>query len=133
MSFDESVRALRRLQVETGSLACLGCGHEHSCSTRGCAIIRKAADRMEAVQQENKVLRKEADKRLKQVVHLATENAALLADLKSCLIDNCQFCAHHEAEPDCECDCLTCESEGCACRTCRDGSRFEWTGPREEK
>ena len=31
----------------TGSLACLGCGHEHNCSTRGCAIIREAADQLE--------------------------------------------------------------------------------------
>jgi|GEM_PF-1161361 len=41
---NESVRALRRLSVETGSLACLGCGHEHNCSTHGCAILRDAAD-----------------------------------------------------------------------------------------
>lgn len=34
--------ALRDLKVQTGSLACLGCGHEHNCSTHGCAIIRDA-------------------------------------------------------------------------------------------
>lgn len=34
--------ALRRLQVETGSLVCLGCGYEHNCSIHGCAIIREA-------------------------------------------------------------------------------------------
>ena len=33
--------ALRTLKVQTGSLACLGCGHEHNCSTEGCAILRK--------------------------------------------------------------------------------------------
>lgn len=37
-------RALRGLSMETGSLACLGCGHEHNCSTYGCAILRDAAD-----------------------------------------------------------------------------------------
>lgn len=26
----EIMRALRRLRVETGSLACAGCGHEHN-------------------------------------------------------------------------------------------------------
>lgn len=38
----ELITALERLKVETGSLACLGCGYEHSCSTHGCAIIREA-------------------------------------------------------------------------------------------
>lgn len=41
---DKIARALRHLSVETGSLACLGCGHEHNCSTHGCAILRDAAD-----------------------------------------------------------------------------------------
>ena len=34
--------ALRSLKVQTVSLACLGCGHEHNCSTEGCAILRHA-------------------------------------------------------------------------------------------
>ena len=42
----ELVNALRRLKVETGSLACLGCGHEHNCGVSGCAIIREATDRI---------------------------------------------------------------------------------------
>lgn len=36
------IAALRRLRVQTGSLACLGCGYEQSCSVRGCAILRAA-------------------------------------------------------------------------------------------
>lgn len=37
------VTALRALGIETGSLACLGCDyHDGRCSTRGCAIIRRA-------------------------------------------------------------------------------------------
>lgn len=35
---------LNRLRVETGSLACLGCGREHNCSVQGCAVLREAAD-----------------------------------------------------------------------------------------
>ena len=31
--------ALRRMKVETGSLICFGCGHEHNCNTRGCALM----------------------------------------------------------------------------------------------
>lgn len=30
MKIDELIKALRGLKVETGSLACLGCGHEHN-------------------------------------------------------------------------------------------------------
>ena len=30
-------------------LRCLGCGHEHNCGTGGCAIIREAADKLQAV------------------------------------------------------------------------------------
>lgn len=47
MTTRELAEAVRRLSVETGSLACLGCGHEHSCSVRGCAILREAADALD--------------------------------------------------------------------------------------
>ncbi len=40
----ELLAALGRLKVETGSLACLGCGHEHNCGTHGCAILQAAAE-----------------------------------------------------------------------------------------
>ena len=46
MNDTELIRALGRLKVETGSLACLGCGHEHSCSVHGCAILRAARERI---------------------------------------------------------------------------------------
>lgn len=46
MTDQELIRALRRLMVETGSLACLGCGHEHNCGIHGCAVIRRAAERL---------------------------------------------------------------------------------------
>ena len=49
MKTDELIEALRRLKVQTGSLACLGCGHEHNCGTGGCAIIREAADKLHEV------------------------------------------------------------------------------------
>ena len=48
MDYTKTMRALRWLKVETGSLACLGCGYEHNCSTHGCAIIRNAVEHMEA-------------------------------------------------------------------------------------
>lgn len=46
MKIEDLIAALRRLKVQTGSLACLGCGHEHNCSTSGCAIIREAVDEL---------------------------------------------------------------------------------------
>lgn len=42
MTRTELVKKLRRLKVETGSLACMGCGHEHNCSVSGCAIMNEA-------------------------------------------------------------------------------------------
>lgn len=42
MAKPELLAALRRLKVETGSLACLGCGHERNCGIHGCAILREA-------------------------------------------------------------------------------------------
>ena len=36
----ELLKALGRLAVETGSLACLDCGWEHDCGAPGCAILR---------------------------------------------------------------------------------------------
>lgn len=59
MTANELIKALRRLKVQTGSLACLGCGHEHNCGIHGCAIIREAAERMgdfNTVFNENAVL-----------------------------------------------------------------------------
>ena len=44
MTISKLIQALNGLKVETGSLACLGCGHEHNCSTHGCAILREAID-----------------------------------------------------------------------------------------
>lgn len=50
MTTDELIRALERMESETGSLAdssfCLGCGHEHNCGMYGCAVIREAIDRI---------------------------------------------------------------------------------------
>lgn len=47
MKREELIRCLHRLKAETGSLACLGCGHEHGCGIRGCAILREAIRQLE--------------------------------------------------------------------------------------
>ena len=46
MKTDELIEALGRLKVQTGSLACLGCGHEHNCGVHGCALIREAVNQL---------------------------------------------------------------------------------------
>lgn len=46
MTINELITALQRLEVESGSIACLGCGHEHNCGIHGCAIIREAAEKL---------------------------------------------------------------------------------------
>lgn len=50
MNDSDLIRALRRIKVETGSLVCLGCGHEHNCSTHGCAVINEAVKRLDVDQ-----------------------------------------------------------------------------------
>lgn len=48
LSLPELLQAIRRLKVETGSLACLGCGYEHDCGIHGCAILRAAEWRLDS-------------------------------------------------------------------------------------
>lgn len=61
MTTNGLLEALARLRVETGSLACLGCGREHNCSTHGCAILRAAADLIERLTAENAKAEAERD------------------------------------------------------------------------
>ncbi len=49
MNDKDLLQELRRLKVEIGIHACLGCGHEHNCDIHGCAIIREAAERIESL------------------------------------------------------------------------------------
>lgn len=58
----ELINALHRLKVETGSLACLGCEHEHNCGVHGCAIMREAADRIANMDTHILALQKETEK-----------------------------------------------------------------------
>ena len=62
MTNEEIVKWLRSKKVETGSLLCLGCGHEHNCGIHGCAVMRAAADAMENLMTENAALHQIAEK-----------------------------------------------------------------------
>lgn len=50
MSDRELIAALNRLKVETGSLACMGCGYEHNCGIHGCAVIREVSETLQRFQ-----------------------------------------------------------------------------------
>lgn len=41
------IRQLKIIAVERRPEACLGCGFEHSCSVRGCAVINRAVELLE--------------------------------------------------------------------------------------
>ena len=77
-SVDEVVKNLKQLCVETGSLACFCCGHEHNCSTKGCAILRDAADRLE--QQEQRIAELEAENEHIRQTHISRSAAQMLVD-----------------------------------------------------
>lgn len=86
MRDQELVNAIRRLKVETGSLACMGCGHEHNCGVSGCAVMREAADRIAnqsthiaALQQEIEKLRGQ-NKQLREAAALVTKESAELLE-----------------------------------------------------
>lgn len=61
MDREELLRALRRMAPETGSLHCLGCGHEHSCSVHGCAVVNAAVLEINMLADQNKLLREQLD------------------------------------------------------------------------
>lgn len=54
MRDEDLLAALKRLKVQTGSLACLGCGREHNCGIHGCAILREAVAFVEKKLAEDK-------------------------------------------------------------------------------
>lgn len=47
MKAEQIVTALKGLKVQTGSLACMGCGQEHNCGIHGCAIVLAAIQELE--------------------------------------------------------------------------------------
>lgn len=78
MKRDEIVAGLRRQRVETGSIACLGCGWENSCGVHGCRIMREAADMLENDETCDGVLRDAIEKWKKAYGTLREKHSALL-------------------------------------------------------
>lgn len=93
MKDKDLVNAIRRLKVETRSLACIGCGHGHNCGVSGCAIMREAADRIAnqsthiaALQQEIEKLRGQ-NEQLREAAALVTKESAELLERRWILVE----------------------------------------------
>lgn len=91
MTDQELIRALNRLKVETGSLACMGCGQENNCSIHGCAIIRGAADRLTSLMEDLERVTRERDAAVAQ-----------LASLDVCIYCKNGHCAARNGTKECE-------------------------------
>lgn len=149
MTTNDLLEALARLRVETGSLACLGCGHEHNCSTHGCQILREAAAQLEHFTAENRALRNAlATKPTKRLLYARAtylremvkelnaqrekteaERDALLEQIKarrSCL--DCKHFDYCEFDDATVIDCMNCVTKNCPCYQCGNSSRWEWRG-----
>ena len=149
MTTNDLLEALARLRVETGSLACLGCGHEHNCSTHGCQILCEAAAQLEHFTAENRALRNAlATKPTKRSLYARAtylremvkelnaqrekaeaERGALLEQIKarrSCL--DCKHFDYCEFDDATVIDCMNCVTKNCPCYQCGNSSRWEWRG-----
>lgn len=78
MTNNELAEFLRNMKVETGSLLCLGCGHEHNCGIHGCVILSMAADALDNSERHVAALHKEIKGWRRQYQQLR-EAAALVA------------------------------------------------------
>lgn len=109
MSETNLVTALRHMAVQTGSLACLGCGFEHGCSVHGCAILRKAVDVLE-----------KADGVLDAATRVAKEykaqRDAAVRQLRR--IGDCDTCKKNQPEG----------YDPPECVACTRGQAWEWNG-----
>ena len=72
MKTPDLIKALEQLKVQTGSLACLGCGHEHNCGVHGCALLREAVAQLYGLEHMVKHVRKQRNAAVKQLKHSAT-------------------------------------------------------------
>lgn len=136
MTTNDLLEALARLRVETGSLACLGCGHEHNCSTKGCRILREAADLIRQLTADNAGLCKEIEWKdmvialaQKEQAKAEAERDALLEQIKArrtCL--DCKHFDYCEFDDATVIDCMHCVTKNCPCYQCGNSSRWEWRG-----
>ena len=109
MNIEELIKVLNRLKVETGSLACLGCGHEHNCGVHGCAILREAIRALEDA--VGKV-----DAAVRTAKHYKEQRDAAVKQLRK--IADCSTCRKDRPEG----------VDGPECVACTRGQNWEWNG-----
>ena len=91
MNYEDIVKWLRSKKVETGSLLCLGCGHENNCGIHGCAVMRAAADAIENLQTENAALRR-------QIENLTSAQAVMVKEFDKKLEELAEKGGAHETD-----------------------------------
>lgn len=102
MNTKELIEALGRLKVQTGSLVCLGCGHEHNCGVHGCALIREVEKQLYALEHALRRTRQQRNATLKQLKRIAA----------------CETCKNNQPSG---------EDDG-RCAACMTGQRWKWNG-----
>lgn len=126
MKTDDIIRELKRISIDNHR--CFGCGREHSCSTRGCAIVRAAADRLGELEQIA-VLAEETRARLIR----AGEVIKAMATRGE---ESCDFCFNKPDGFICELvdyDCKDCGIENCVCKRCDGRENFAWEGEQKSE
>ena len=138
MTTNDLLEALARLRVETGSLACLGCGREHNCSTKGCRILREAADLIRQLTAENAGLCKEIEWK-DMVIALAQREQAKAEAERDALLPyakeyGCETCKNEKAcfvqtREGVTVSCVKCPvPDTCPCSQCKDCGKWDWRG-----
>lgn len=121
MNVEEQIKLLKSISVETGSLVCLGCGYEHNCGVRGCAILRGAVDKLEQLNNFSE----------SQRAKLLVENAQLRDELEKVKLER-DTLRHFFEDVGSKPDCNTCENKDCKYRPgLRQITRFNcplWKG-----
>ena len=106
MKTTDLLTALRRMRVETGSLVCLGCGHEHNCGVYGCALLREAEKQLYALDHAADHLRKQRNAALGQLKRIAA----------------CETCKNNQPDG----------ADDGRCTACLTGQGWKWNGGKKE-
>ena len=149
MTTEALLKALARLRVETGSLACLGCGYEHNCGVNGCALLSEAWDKLDYLRRREDALYDEVKELWVEVnsrgnalraaeqkrAEAEDEMDALLGELRK---SGCTYCKYatvcvDELSAFGQEDCDRCgKRESCVCLTCSgygsETDKWQWRG-----
>lgn len=126
MKTDDIIRELKRISIDNHR--CFGCGREHSCNTRGCAIMRAAADRLGELEQlaaQAEGYRAKLIRAGEVIKAMATRGEeACISCVNKPNLSSCEFADYN---------CNECRVEGCVCKTCVKGEHFMWEGEAENE